>query len=99
MSADLEDARPIIPRLIHMFALPLLLGWVALAVLLNVAVPSLEQVGQEHSVSLTPADAPSTQAMRHIGRVFKESDSDASAMVVFEGDKPLGMTRIATTPS
>lgn len=90
MSADLEDARPIIPRLIHMFALPLLLGWVALAVLLNVAVPSLEQVGQEHSVSLTPADAPSTQAMRHIGRVFKESDSDASAMVVFEGDKPLG---------
>ncbi|WP_204807969.1 RND family transporter [Mycobacterium riyadhense] len=79
-----------IPRFIHAFAVPLLLGWVALAVLLNVAVPSLEDVGQEHSVSLSPADAPSMQAMKHIGRVFKESDSDASAMIVLEGDQPLG---------
>ena len=30
------------------------------------------------------------QAMKHIGRVFKESDSDASAMVVLEGYEPLG---------
>ena len=30
------------------------------------------------------------QAMKHIGRVFKESDSDASAMIVFEGEQPLG---------
>ena len=73
-----------------MFALPILLGWVALAVLLNVAVPPLEDVGQEHSVSLSPSDAPSMQAMKHIGHVFKESDSDASAMIVLEGDQPLG---------
>jgi RND superfamily putative drug exporter len=90
MSTDRTDARPFIPHAIRTLAVPILLGWVAITVLLNVAVPSLEEVGQEHSVSLTPADAPSTQAMRHIGRVFKESDSDASAMVVFEGDKPLG---------
>ena len=70
--------------------MPLLLGWVALAVFLTVAVPSLEDVGQEHSVSLSPNDAPSMQAMKHIGHVFKESDSDASAMIVFEGDQPLG---------
>jgi len=79
-----------IPRFIRVFALPLLLGWVALAVLLNVAVPSLEDVGQEHSVSLSPADAPSMQAMKHIGHVFKESDSDSSAMIVLESDQPLG---------
>ncbi|SON62611.1 Siderophore exporter MmpL5 [Mycobacterium simulans] len=79
-----------IPRFIHTFAVPLLLGWIALAVLLNVAVPPLEDVGQEHSVSLSPADAPSMQAMKHIGRVFKESDSDASAMIVLESDQPLG---------
>ena len=30
------------------------------------------------------------QAMKHIGHVFKESDSDASAMIVLEGDQPLG---------
>ncbi|MGH3967946.1 MAG: MMPL family transporter, partial [Mycobacterium sp.] len=73
-----------------MFAVPVLLGWVALTVLLNVAVPSLEDVGQQHSVSLSPDSAPSMQAMKHIGRVFKESDSNASAMIVFEGNQPLG---------
>ncbi|ORA24299.1 hypothetical protein BST12_05865 [Mycobacterium angelicum] len=79
-----------IPRFIRTFALPLLLGWIALAVLLNIAVPALEDVGQEHSVSLSPADAPSMQAMKHIGHVFKESDSDSSAMIVLESDQPLG---------
>ncbi len=63
-------ARPLIPRFIHPCAIPLLLGWVALTVLLNVAVPSLEEVGQEHSVSLSPDDAPSMAAMKHIGHVF-----------------------------
>jgi putative drug exporter of the RND superfamily len=90
MSGHRTGARPMIPRLIRTFAVPILLGWVALAVLLNVAVPSLEDVGQEHSVSLNTADAPSMRAMKHIGRVFKESDSDASAMIVLEGDQPLG---------
>ncbi|MBS4729446.1 RND family transporter [Mycobacterium sp. SM1] len=83
-------AHPLLPRLIRTFAVPILLGWVALTVSLNVAVPSLEQVGQQQSVSLSPADAPSFQAMKHIGRVFKESDSDSSAMIVLEGDQPLG---------
>jgi RND superfamily putative drug exporter len=82
--------RPIIPRLVHTFAVPLLLGWVALAVVLSVAVPSLEEVGEQHSVSLSPNDAPSMQAMKHIGRVFQESNSDSSAMIVLEGDQPLG---------
>lgn len=90
MTADPTGARPIIPRFIRTFAVPILLGWVALTVLLSVAVPSLEDVGQEHSVSLSPNDAPSMHAMKHIGHVFKESDSDASAMIVFEGDQPLG---------
>jgi putative drug exporter of the RND superfamily len=90
MTTDTTGARPIIPRLIHTFAVPVVLGWVALAVLLTVAVPSLEEVGQEHSVSLSPNDASSMQAMKHIGHVFKESDSDSSAMIVFEGDQPLG---------
>ena len=90
MSTDRRGAQPIIPRIIHMFAVPVLLGWVALAVLLNVAIPSLEDVGQQQSVSLSPADAPSMQAMKHIGHVFKESDSDSSAMIVLEGDQPLG---------
>ena len=37
-----------------------------------------------------PKDAPSVQAMTHMGKVFKESDSDSSAMIVLEGQQPLG---------
>jgi len=85
-----DVTRPRLPRIIHTLAVPIVLGWVALAVLLTVAVPSLEEVGQEQSVSLSPADAPSMQAMKHIGRQFQESDSDSSAMVVLEGRDRLG---------
>jgi putative drug exporter of the RND superfamily len=90
MSTDPTGARPIIAHLIRTLAVPILLGWVGLAVLLSVAVPSLEEVGEAHSASISPVDAPSMQAMQHIGHVFKESDSDGSAMVVLEGDQPLG---------
>ena len=70
--------------------MPILLGWLALIVVVNVVVPQLEKVGEAHSVSLTPNDAPSMQAMEHIGKNFKEFDSDSSAMIVLEGDQPLG---------
>ena len=39
---------------------------------------------------ISPTDAPSIQAMMHIGQVFKEFDSDSSAMVVLEGQDKLG---------
>jgi RND superfamily putative drug exporter len=37
-----------------------------------------------------PQDAPSVQALTHMGKVFKESDSDSSAMIVLEGQQQLG---------
>ena len=49
-----------------------ILAWVALTLLVTFAVPSLEQVGDEHSVSLAPQDAPAAQAMKRIGKDFKE---------------------------
>ena len=42
------------------------------------------------SVSMSPQDAPSMMAMKRVGKVFKEFDSDSSAMVVLEGEQPLG---------
>ncbi|MES3636396.1 MMPL family transporter [Mycobacterium intracellulare] len=77
-------------RLIRRLAVPILLFWVAIAVLSNLAAPQLEVVGQAHSVSMNSPDAPSLQAMNHIGKVFGEFSSDSSAMIVLEGDKPLG---------
>jgi putative drug exporter of the RND superfamily len=81
---------PFLPRMIHRLALPIVLLWLGLAVLLNVAVPQLEQVAKEHQVSMSPTDAPSMQAMKRVGQVFHEFNSDSSAMIVLEGQQPLG---------
>ncbi len=83
-------AHPAIPRFIRLFSVPILLFWLALVVIVNVAIPQLEIVGQQHSVSLAPDDAPSLQAMKQVGQVFEEFDSNSSAMILLEGDKPLG---------
>jgi RND superfamily putative drug exporter len=68
----------------------IILAWVALTLIVTLAVPSLEHVGEEHSVPLSPQDAPSVQAMKRMGKDFKESDSDSFAMIVLEGQQPLG---------
>ena len=83
-------AHPMIPRFIRLFSVPILLGWLALVVLVNVIAPQLEVVGEAHAVSLAPNDAPSMQAMKQIGKNFQEFDSNSSVMVVLEGDQPLG---------
>ena len=83
-------AHPLIPRFIRLFSLPILLGWLAVTVLVNVIAPQLEVVGEAHAVSLAPNDAPSMRAMQQVGKTFQEFDSNSSVMVVLEGDQPLG---------
>jgi RND superfamily putative drug exporter len=82
--------RPRVPRIIHRIAVPILLFWVALAALPNILVPQLEEVGRLHNVGLSSPESPSYQSFKHIGKVFHEFDTDSSAMIVLEGDKPLG---------
>ena len=77
-------------RIIRRLSVPILLFWLAMSVITNVLVPPLEKVGAIHTVSLSPQDAPSLQATKRIGRVFQEFDADGSAMIVLEGDTPLG---------
>lgn len=77
-------------RNVRRLVLPTLLLWVAVAALTNILSPQLEVVGAARSVSLNAPDSPSIQAMRHIGQVFGEFDSDSAAMIVLEGDQPLG---------
>ncbi|MCV7408540.1 hypothetical protein AWC05_05800 [Mycobacterium florentinum] len=85
-----QQTRPFVPRNIRRLALPILLFWVALAALTNIAVPQLEEVGKTHNVALNSPDAPSLKAIKRIGQAFHEFDTDSSAMIVLEGDKPLG---------
>ena len=85
-----HNERPFIARVIHRLAVPIILGWLGIIVLLSVAVPSLEQIGQERSVALSPKDAPSIEAMTRIAADFKEGNSDSPAMLILEGTAPLG---------
>ena len=75
---------------IRQFSVLIAVFWLGLAVVTNVFVPQLETVAKPHNVSLSPQDAPSLQASKRIGKVFSEFDSDSSAMIVLEGDQPLG---------
>ncbi|MCC9185281.1 RND family transporter, partial [Mycolicibacterium mageritense] len=79
-----------IARWIRRYAILVIIGWIALIGVLNATVPQLEVVGQMRSVSMSPSDAPSVIAMKRVGKVFDEFHSDSSAMIVLEGDKPLG---------
>jgi putative drug exporter of the RND superfamily len=86
----MTDRPPLIARTLRRSAVLVILAWLALTVVVTFAVPSLEDVGQEHSVSLAPQDAPAAKAMKRMGQDFKESDSDSFAMIVLEGQQPLG---------
>ncbi|BBU20545.1 RND family transporter [Mycobacterium xenopi] len=79
-----------LPRWIRRLAVPIVLAWVAVTVILNLVVPQLDVVGQMRTVSQSPKDAPSMIAMKRVGQVFHEFKSDSSAMIVLEGDRPLG---------
>jgi RND superfamily putative drug exporter len=93
MSTQQAERPSTIDRVAHAirrYSVLIALFWLGLAVVTNVFVPQLEHVAQEHNVSLSPQDAPSLQASKRIGKVFHEFDSDSAAMIVLEGDQPLG---------
>jgi putative drug exporter of the RND superfamily len=81
---------PIFARSVHKLAPLIILAWLGLVVVLSVFLPPLDKVAKQHQVSMSPQSAASMQAMKRVGKVFNEFDSDSSAMVVLEGDKPLG---------
>ena len=84
------EKRPFIARMIRWLSVPIILGWLALTVVVNVVAPQLEEVGAAHSVPMTAKDAPSTIAMMRIGKNFQQFDSDTTAMVLLEGQDKLG---------
>ncbi|KQH75362.1 hypothetical protein AO501_24535 [Mycobacterium gordonae] len=77
-------------RTVRWLALPVILFWVALTVVVNTTTPPLNEVAGTRSVSLSAHDAPSLLDMKRIGRDFQQFDSDTMAMVVVEGRDKLG---------
>ncbi|KAA0093207.1 MMPL family transporter [Mycolicibacterium sp. P1-18] len=88
--SETGPARSKIAHFIRAFAPFIVLGWFALTVVSNVVVPPLETVGEAHTVSMNAKDAPSMMSMEEIGATFQEFSSDSNAMIILEGDKPLG---------
>jgi len=85
-----HEKRPVIAHSLRILAVPIILFWIAVAVLVNVLAPQLEVVGELHSAPMAPEDAPSMVAMKLMGANFKEFDSNSTIMIVVEGQKPLG---------
>ena len=81
---------PFVARTIHRFSVLIILAWLAITVIMTIAVPPLEQVAKEHSVAAEPTDAPSFKAMKRMDEVFNESNSTSVAMIVLEGQQRLG---------
>ena len=91
MTAPTDTTQPTgLAKWIRRLAIPVILGWIAIIGVVNTVVPQLEVVGQMRSVSMTPDEAPSVIAMKRVGTVFDEFHSNSSAMIVLEGEQPLG---------
>ncbi|AKS34807.1 RND family transporter [Mycolicibacterium goodii] len=94
-----QSRPPFIARTIRTFSPLIIVAWIVVVLVTNLAsvggdwkaaIPSLERVAEQNSVSLMPQDAPSARALMRMGQLFKESDSDSAAMIVLEGTDPLG---------
>src|ERR1700754_4743584 len=86
---DPAPRRPFIARNIRRFAPVVALAWLALLFVLNTIVPPLEPVCDETREPLVPVDAPSVKALKHIGEVFREGDSNSLVFILFEADHRL----------
>jgi putative drug exporter of the RND superfamily len=82
--------RPFVPRMVRMFAIPIIFFWALLAVSTNTFMPQVERVAEELAGPVVPHYAPSQRALLAIGSKFQESNSTSLAMVVLEANRPLG---------
>ncbi len=89
-SAEQRPRRPFVPRMVRIFAIPIIAFWALLAVSTNTFMPQVERVAEELAGPVVPHYAPSQRALLSIGAKFRESDSTSLAMLVFEADRPLG---------
>jgi len=82
--------RPFVAGMVRKLSWPIILGWLVITLAVSTGVPSLEHVAKERAVSLSAQDAPAIKAMKRVDELFKESNTDGVAMIVLEGQQPLG---------
>ncbi len=82
--AEHRVKRPFVPRMVRVFAIPIIAFWALLAVSTNTFMPQVERVAEELAGPVVPHYAPSQRALLAIGAKFHESNSTSLAMVVLE---------------
>ncbi|MGV0748492.1 MMPL/RND family transporter [Mycolicibacter minnesotensis] len=87
---DPHVKRPFFAHMLRIFAVPIIVAWIVLTVLVNVLVPQLEVISEEHSAPLAPVDAPSMVASKLVGENFQEYKSNSTVMMVVVGEDELG---------
>ncbi|OBK85380.1 hypothetical protein A5649_00180 [Mycolicibacter heraklionensis] len=87
---DPHVKRPFFAHMLRIFAVPIIIAWIVLTVLVNVLVPQLEVISEEHSAPLAPVDAPSMVASKLVGENFQEYKSNSTVMMVVVGEDELG---------
>jgi RND superfamily putative drug exporter len=85
----LPDLRAPVARFASRYAVFVVLGWIAIAALGNLAVPQLERVVATHARSFMPADAASAVAAKRSAELFGGAPSNNLDYVVLERDRPL----------
>jgi RND superfamily putative drug exporter len=88
--AEHRARRPFVPRMVRVFAIPIIAFWALLAVSTNTFMPQVERVAEELAGPVVPHYAPSQRALLAIGAKFHESNSTSLAMIVLEANRPLG---------
>ncbi|MGL6235193.1 MAG: RND family transporter [Segniliparus sp.] len=81
--------RPLLARLLHKLAAPVILVWLLLAAGLNLAIPQLESVIKEHAQSFLPDEAASVQAFMKLGKYFGGTGTNNFGYLLLEGDQQL----------
>ena len=64
-------------------------AWIALAISLTLAFPSLAVLAQKAPASILPANAPSVVSQKQMSETFKEASSDNILLVVLTNEKGL----------
>jgi RND superfamily putative drug exporter len=76
-------------RVCAKYAWVVLGAWLALAGVLNLAIPQLERTVAEHSAPFTP-ESPTTETLRQMSRDFDVPDTTAVGSIVVSSDRVLG---------
>ena len=89
-SREQAPKTPAFARAVRRLAVPIVVFWTGLVVVLAVFVPSLGAVEKRTRHRLESLGCAVHAALKHTGKVFNEFDTDSAIMIVLEGDQPLG---------